>query len=495
MDGATLTVKFVDESPQGQGSPAQTPQTGGITQPYPQVDEQQRAITQAGGVGQQAQQRYSQATITSSASVAQPAVATPASVPVAAPLPTPISTTSQQPTGETALAQSIQSILAHDPRATAEEIAKLLGGGIGAKEVERMMRPTPPPAEPIPLPPTQPSTTPPSTATTTAPATPDDTAMLIRRERRRLAENQDDERIARETKTAAEKQFDDEVEILTKREKRRRDEFAEEDRRLEARQSTTAQQVQATVNAFSHFAQAAGPLGSAVAGTANMAVASPAAAAALGAAAPAIAAAAPYIAIAAASAAIPAAAVTITNNEANRAIAVSRQFSPEVIGAEAQADIRQVFADLRSARRLGDEAGQIVEARSRTSTALQGLRDIVSEPVLRDFANFTSAIAAATETLNKIAQANPAATTVGSRIATDALGQSTFGGFYNIYKAIGYLNQLLGGSDKPSAGFVGIIPVRPKLPRPFSSDSETITPPKLPAGLEGIGPGSFPGSF
>lgn len=86
----------------------------------------------------------------------------------------------------------------------------------------------------------------------------------------------------------------------------------------------------------------------------------------------------------AAAAAIPLAAGYAALNEAERALQISRQYSPDVARAQAEADVRQVMADMRTSRRLGDEAADYLTARSRLSTGFQGVRDIVSEPVLKD---------------------------------------------------------------------------------------------------------------
>lgn len=495
MDGATLNINFRDESLQGQGSPAQTPQAGGTTAAPSLVEQQQQAITQAGGVRQRAEQQYSQATTTTSASIAQPSVATAATVPVATPLPTPIST-AVQPSGEAALAQSVQRIVGADPKATAEEIAKLLGGGIGARDVERLMRPAPPPAEPIPSPPVQPTTVRPSQAVDSLIFPADlrraDADRWIESERQRFAQEQREEAVRqRQQQEAAARNIPrppplSREQILSEAE-------ANAPPVQNAPLNVTSQ-VQTTVNAISHFAHMAGPLGSATAGLVNTAVAMPAVAQALGTAAPALVAAAPYVALAAAAAAVPVAAGATLVNEANRAIAVSRQFSPEVIGAEAQAGVRQIMADIRSAQRLGDEAAQLVDARSRASAAVQGIRDILSEPVLGDFARFNNAIARAAETLNNLADRNPTASEELVRKAVDTLGTSLFGPGYLFYKGVG------GVFGKPSEtfatiGLTGAIPNRPKLPPPFEgveASEQTLTISGLPSGLRGINPGSRP---
>lgn len=500
MDGATLTIAFRDDSPQTQGSPGVTPQAGGTSPTSSNVEDQQRAITQAGGVRQRAEQGYS---VTTSASAAQPTVATPSTVQTATASPTPIATASQG-SSEGGLAQAIQRIVATDPKATAEEIAKLLGGGVGVRQVEQMMRPAGAPAEPIPASPAQPSSTQPATAQ----PSPGDTDMLIRRERRRQAEAADEDRRQQadqsQAQSRANKQFDDELQTLIRRERRGQTETNAQFQAAEeaaAATRVTGQQVQTTVNAISHFAHMGGPLGSAVAGGVNAAVAIPAVAEAIGAAAPALVAAAPFAGIALATAAIPAALVSAANNEANRAIAVASQFSPQAIGAEASASVRQLQADIRSSQRLGDEVASIIEGRSRTNTALQGVRDKLSEGPLKDIGNITSAFASAAETLNKFLEGAdkvaPGATAAISRLAfLQALN--------TLYPGLGYGVGILSGVGglmpkkdqewNSSMGLVGAIPPLPELPYPFKENMKpevSITTSGLPPALRNIVPGSF----
>lgn len=464
MDGATLTIAFRDDSPQAQGSPATTPQGGGSGSTSSHVEDQQRAITQAGGVGQRAQQGYSQATTTSSASAAQTAIATASTVPAATPLPTPIATASQS-NSESGLAQSIQRIVAADPKATADEIAKLLGGGVGVREVERMMRPAAPPAEPIPTSPAQPVNS------------GDD--LIFPEDRRRVEADRwiesERQRFAQEAESeaaTAHQQREAAARNIPRPPPLNREQILAEGARNAPplpKVEDVSGQVQSTVNAISHFAHMAGPLGSAVAGVANSAVALPGIAGALGAAAPGLVAAAPYVGVALAAAAVPTAMVAAANNEANRAISVSREYSPEVIGAEAAANIRQIQADIRSAQRLGDEAARIVDARGRTSTALQGIRDQLSEGPLRDIGNFQNLGATFAESVNKILEAVP--DPVKSN-ATRAILFSTmdmlFPGAGTLLAGSSLLGGLLPTPPQPSMGLVGIIPKTPELPPPFN---------------------------
>lgn len=94
----------------------------------------------------------------------------------------------------------------------------------------------------------------------------------------------------------------------------------------------------------------------------------------------------------AAAIAVPMAAGYAALNEAERALAISRQYSPDVARSQAEADVRQVMADLRTTRLLGDEAAAYLSGRSKLSTGLQGIRDVASEPVLKDVARLTNAV-------------------------------------------------------------------------------------------------------
>lgn len=483
MEGATLTIALRDESNQGQGSPATTPQAGSAPHTAALTEDQQKAITAAGGIGRAAEQGYSQAT--TSTSVPQPAVATAATVPVAAPLPTPIATATQGG-GADALSQSIQKIVSADPKATAEEIAKLLGGGTTAREVERLMQPMAAPPQPIPTIPVQAQQTPFAQSLENLNLVFPFTDL----EPTRINPLQDFERQQQATRDAAARNIPRPPPLS-------REQILEESERsappvLSGPLNVTSQ-VQTTVNAISHFAHMAGPLGSAAAGVANAAVAIPGIAQAIGTAAPALVAAAPYVALAAAAAAIPATAIAVTNNEANRAIAVSRQFSSEVIGAEAQADVRQILADMRSARVVGDEAAQLVDARSRSRAALQGVRDRLSEPLLEDFAQFNNAVAKMADAVNRFLETNPSASRAVSQGVIDAAGGLTFGAAYWAYKLTGNLFGKSPDDFAGATGLLGIVPQRPNLPFPFTEggveDVQRITTSGLSLGDREVSPG------
>lgn len=87
-----------------------------------------------------------------------------------------------------------------------------------------------------------------------------------------------------------------------------------------------------------------------------------------------------------AAAAVPIAAVAAVDALASRAIGEVRDLSPAVAIAEAQAEVRQLITRLSTARTLGDELADIVESRSRLSAASTGIRDVLAEPALQEFA-------------------------------------------------------------------------------------------------------------
>ena len=120
-----------------------------------------------------------------------------------------------------------------------------------------------------------------------------------------------------------------------------------------------------------------------------------------------LAAAAPYVAVATAAVAVPAAGVAAAINEAERARGLIGNLSPELAQANAEATVRSMIANLRTAGRLGDEAADYTEQRSRLSAASQGLRDIVAEPVLQSFNKTLTGLTTAAERLDAFFTNNP----------------------------------------------------------------------------------------
>jgi hypothetical protein len=150
-----------------------------------------------------------------------------------------------------------------------------------------------------------------------------------------------------------------------------------------------------------------GPLGTAIGLGVNAAGPAIASLASTSSLAPALAAAGPYVGAAVAAVGIPIALGAAVNNEANRAIELSRSYSPELAGELAREQVRQIIADFNTSRRLGDEAADFVNNRSRISTASQGLRDIVAEPILQDVNSSLKILAAAVTGLQEYLENNP----------------------------------------------------------------------------------------
>lgn len=155
-----------------------------------------------------------------------------------------------------------------------------------------------------------------------------------------------------------------------------------------------AGQVQQAVSILAQQAARGGPVSAAVAGTAQTIINQfPALGAALGP----MASAAPYLAVGAAALSIPAAAAFALQNEADRAVSLSGNFSPELAQANAEANVRQIIANMRTAETLGDEAAKYVEASSRLSSATQGIRDQLSEPWLQRYNDILEGLASVSE--------------------------------------------------------------------------------------------------
>lgn len=78
-----------------------------------------------------------------------------------------------------------------------------------------------------------------------------------------------------------------------------------------------------------------------------------------------------------------------------------RNLSPEAASAEAEANVRQIMANMRTSRILGDEVATIVQSRSRLSAAAQGIRDTAAEPFLRQFGEGQRTLAVLLESIDK----------------------------------------------------------------------------------------------
>lgn len=427
-DEAKVIFELVDRS--GPGSASANPQIPGAGQvPGASLasDFHQR-VSSTGlpepGAGSAAAPAAPEVPSLSGPSVAQPSgPLTDAPQPAAA---TPSTTISGQ--GDPLL-ETVRQITSADPSVTAAEIQKALG--IEAKRAAALMSAMVPPATPLAatvpapsIPPTAPLAAPtptptvsapaPVAAASPAPAAPSEPPKPDRGEAipkpPPLSREQQLEESERRAPPVVQPQMPDSGEPYSK---------------------DTAQAVSGIVNGIaSTAAKLGGPLGGAEARI--LSGMAPQLAAAAG-ASPSL---AGFATIAGPLAAIPAgigAGIAFTLgverallNEGERARSLIGGFSPEVSRAEAEADVRQIMANLRTSRRLGDEVAEIVEGRSRLSTSLQGLRDIATEGVLRDFGNVIGALAGAAENLNKFVENSPRT----QKVIQESISQSLFSSFF-----------------------------------------------------------------
>lgn len=166
----------------------------------------------------------------------------------------------------------------------------------------------------------------------------------------------------------------------------------------------TDPRVQGAVNSLASLASLGGPLVGSIGQTAATLTAQfPALSAAL---AP-LASAAPYLAVGTAAVAVPTVAALTLRNEAERAIGLSSGYSAELALSQAQAEVRQVMANIRTARRLGDEGADYTDATSRIGASSQGIRDVLAEPVLQRLNTVLGTIATFLEKYDKFLTDNP----------------------------------------------------------------------------------------
>lgn len=433
MDEATLTIKFRDESSPGAGGAAATAPQGGGRQPN-LAAEQQSVITQAGGVGAMAAKN-------NQTSGQVPSVS-PAAVPPAGALPVPpIGAVGGDP-----LLKTAQGIVAADPTVTIAELQKALG--VPAARAQQLFSaatvapggqqaPAPTAALPVPTIAPTPASFQPGGVAQPPPAPPGLMPPPV------------------PPPTAAE--------------------YAQQVKPppvINPPPSPPAAgqpaNVQAAVNAIAGIAAQGGPLGAAAGQAARAAAAIPGVGAGLAAAAPGLAAAAPYIAAGAAALAVPAAGALAINSIAQTARGQIQGLSPEVAAAEAEANVRQLVANLRTAGQLGDELGERITRRSRISANLQETRDLLVEPLLQKQNDFLAAIEVFTKAIKGAAK-------VTRSQYDQAVGEGTVaGGFLSApflpFKA---LSEAVAGGG---AGLTKIIPTRPKLPPPFADNSPHAPP-------------------
>ena len=486
MEGATLTINFRDDSSNIPQSPAATPQQG--TAPSSSlVQDQQRAITEAGGAGNLASRNQ---VTTQSASSAPPPAATVTTVPVAPSVPVPtVTTASGMPTGEAALALSVQKIVAADPTATAEEIARLLGGGVTANQVRGMMAGTGPAAPPAAIPPApaSPAANPPPVRSTV-----DDLVAQTRElwdrdlvaSTRQMWDNDSREQEVRARTAASANQRPEAPYVPTPPPLSPQQQIEEAERRAPPRQAPDlGGQVQSTVNSIAHLMHMGGPLGSAAAGAITAGASVPGVASAIGAAAPALATAAPFVAAAAAgvgiSVGLATAAFRAVEGTAERAIGNTLGLSPDVSSAAAQAEVRQLMANQRTARILGNEAADFLSARSVIRTEAQTARDLLMEGPLQQLNNILNLQAEATSGFRQLLESIPAPIrNAGTRTAFSSfLNFITPGrlpgmpGLGTVFDTLSFLGSFAPKPAKPDVGLSGIVPERPRLPAPFNTEN------------------------
>lgn len=197
---------------------------------------------------------------------------------------------------------------------------------------------------------------------------------------------------------------------------------------------------------------------------------------ALAAAIPAIAATAAPAALAVGGVAAGAGVAAVIANEANRARGQIGGLSGQLAAAEAEASVRETMTRLRTAGILGDETADYVRQRSRIGSATTGLRDVISEPAIREMNRYLAVIATALEGANNVAQ-TPAGRFLIDTFITKLKEQvmMPFGGpaldlLMRIAERLGLLNDTASSADNPFTYFINH-PLAP-LPPPFTGEEE-----------------------
>jgi hypothetical protein len=481
VDGATLSILFRDESTGTPQSPAATPQQG--TSQSSITDQQIQAITAAGGIASQ---------VTKAGGWSSPSAVSPSVVstppPTAAPVgELPAITTAAQPlTGEAALTRTVQQLSQSDPRATAEELAKLLGGGVTAAQVRSMMAGSPVPVASSP-PPVAPVATPP--VKSTVDSLVEDTKKLWGQDL--VASTKD-----MWEQEAIDKQRQVDAETAKRRtpppspmaEPPRQRETDDTDaviRATKAHDERTAAGVQASLGQITALASQFGRLPGAIAGAVTASTAIPGVASSMAGAFPALASAAPFIGATTAAAAVPAAVIAGIQGAALTAQQQIQGLSPQTALAQAQAEVRQLLANVRTSERLGAEVAANVTARSQIGASAQGIRDQILKGPLQDLNANLSLFGKFMANLNSGLESLPEGTkneffTGVVRAALGPIGAALATGRG--------INDLLGGdSDVPdkmygtAAGMWGDL-LPPELPAPFGR-----TDPPRPARPRGRG--------
>lgn len=176
------------------------------------------------------------------------------------------------------------------------------------------------------------------------------------------------------------------------------------------------------------------------------------------------------------------------DNEAQRAVALSRGYSADVAGAEARAEVNQIMANMRTARRLGDEAADYIENSSSLSSSFQNIRDVISEPALQSFNKNMRGLSVIMDQFSKLADQAPNndardKNLSGGIEAINAYGDigrnqmkygTIFGGIKSTLELLSYFK-----ADKPKENFEGwfdmLVPHLPPPP-PFDAGNNNDKP-------------------
>jgi hypothetical protein len=430
MDEATLTIRFKDESSVGPAGVATTsPQYSGSDPGSVRVADQQNAITQAGGVGAMAA-KNSQAS--AGATQSPPPVIQASPAPMA---PVTLSGTSM---GDP-LFKTVQGIVQADPKSTAFEIAAALG--IKESQAQSLL-----------------------TAAGVNPGGPAPVASSAAPQVSPLTPSQQASQEAMQAKFKAKTEFDDALADMASSVEKQNFK-AQGGELVKAEAVDESHGVRSAVSAIAGIAAQGGPLGAAAGQAANAAAALPGVAGALGAAAPVIAAAAPFVAAGTAALAIPLAANKVVDSIAKTALGQIGGLSPAVSQAEAEARVRQMLADQRTARTIGPEIAEGVAARSRLSAAVQESRDDLSKPLLQAQNNFLAALTILTQAMQGSVKASGlGAVAAGAAGAANGLADNVLKHFLPPPANAG--NLLWYYHDQPM----------PNFPPPFTNTNQTLAP-------------------
>lgn len=236
-----------------------------------------------------------------------------------------------------------------------------------------------------------------------------------------------------------------------------------------------------------------GGLGRAFAGTAGAAAALPGVGAAalpasVAAALPAIGTALGVAGVGLAAAAIPAAGAAMFSEQVRAAREQVRDISPEVAAAEADAYVRRLVANFRTSDRLGDELSDSIRLSSRRDVALQGIRDVGIEQVLREANDINRVLIKLLEGLQWLAELNPDVTGTAVWTSLVVAANSMWPGLGTMADNIAKIGKLLEKEEEVEANMFNWFDRQPflPLPAPFTEAGELAPTPvefSVPMGL------------